>query len=449
MRTTHWVIGLLAVFMIAVAGCAGPEGPSGPAGAAGATGADGAKGSKGAPGPEGLPGISSGTLSGIVKNSMSSAIISGVKVTTSPSTGSTGTTDATGAYSMTLPIGNYSVSFASAGYDATISTVTITAGASAKLDAKLLPSQAVLVNAGTDPGKTTPVAWGATVTLPAPVLKSMDGAPVTASTITWSQAGWNSVTGALSDTPAAPKATIVQSGNTLSVTLPTADAAREFLADPYGLNRVEISPLSRYQGDNIRVFTFVANATVNGKLYSGSVTVTAAALPAFVDGAGKSTMAMTTGLGNVAQGVPVLMNGKKIGDVFKKEITGTDGKFYAVDATVTGAAWSTITYTPPTGTSLVSAATLAGTTTTAPYFTPDVAGTYNINQTVDYTYTNPVDKVTTVPVAGEAFPIKITAGLWKGMMAANDASGVPQMDSACLGCHDGTGTGDVAAVAAK
>ena len=83
-------------------------------------GCSGDDGNQGPPGPPGPPATtaSTGTLSGNVKNAMSGTRVAGASVTVSPSVqGVSGiTTDASGNYSVNLPNGNYTLTFAKNGF---------------------------------------------------------------------------------------------------------------------------------------------------------------------------------------------------------------------------------------------------------------------------------------------------------------------------------------------
>jgi hypothetical protein len=68
-----------------------------------------------------------------------------------------------------------------------------------------------------------------------------------------------------------------------------------------------------------------------------------------------------------------------------------------------------------------SSATLTDPASQSPEFTPDVPGTYTLTVT-DLASGSPV----TIPVI---------AGLWRGVIAGQDANGRPRVDTACTGCH--------------
>ncbi|HEY6909339.1 MAG TPA: hypothetical protein VI356_08220 [Myxococcales bacterium] len=98
---------LICAAIFAAAGCAGDKGPAGTPGAPGDTG------SAGPTGPAGAPGISTGTISGVLTYKPGSTELpaSNVNVATIPAT-VTAVTDAAGAFELAdVPIGVYSVKF--------------------------------------------------------------------------------------------------------------------------------------------------------------------------------------------------------------------------------------------------------------------------------------------------------------------------------------------------
>ncbi len=68
-----------------------------------------------------------------------------------------------------------------------------------------------------------------------------------------------------------------------------------------------------------------------------------------------------------------------------------------------------------------SSATLTDPTTQSPEFTPDVPGTYQLT--------------VTDLAGGSGVSIPLVAGLWRGVIVGQDASGHPKADTACTGCH--------------
>ncbi len=131
-NTRRWkVVVATAVAMALLSGCEGKQGEPGAAGvngvdgkdgAAGPTGPGGALGATGATGPAGAAGTSApttGTLSGTVTDGVKADALAGVTVTAKDSGGTvvqTATTNATGDFTMTVPFGTLTLTFAKAHY---------------------------------------------------------------------------------------------------------------------------------------------------------------------------------------------------------------------------------------------------------------------------------------------------------------------------------------------
>ncbi len=164
MHKNRQFLGALLAAAVAAAGCTGTKGDSGPAGAAGASGPVGPTGPTGPTGPAGTnTGVVSGTLTYLAPTSLPA---SGVLVTATPG-GATATSSATGAYSLTLPIGVYSLAFTGAGYTAaTVTGVSVTAGGTVAMDKVLVHASPLVVTLAPFAGA---VGFGQTVTFPAPV----------------------------------------------------------------------------------------------------------------------------------------------------------------------------------------------------------------------------------------------------------------------------------------
>ena len=132
-------------------------------------GKTGDTGPQGPPGPAGSSGSTTGTVSGNVKNAISQNPVSAAAVTTSPTVqGVTNiTTDASGNYSMNLPNGSYTLTFAKNGYTSqTTATINVVATKTITTNITLVPLAGATVNAGVD---KTNQAFGAAVPLKATV----------------------------------------------------------------------------------------------------------------------------------------------------------------------------------------------------------------------------------------------------------------------------------------
>jgi len=360
-------------------------------------------GSAGPTGPSGTSGTISGTVAGNVKNAMSGNPVAGAAVTVSPSVqGVSGiTTDASGNYSVNLPNGNYTLTFAKTGYTSqTTATVAVVATQTSTSNITLVPNASVTVNAGAD---KTNQAFGASVALSASVEvydPSLTGAP----TFLWTQIPDPSlpptvppgppvlplatITG---DTTATPTVTLANSSD-FKKNLVRANAVRmglEVVPSPPEeegplvpaipamqiLDRLMVQPITPFSLDEGAKITFQVAVTINGRTFTDTVNVSA-----------KLPFAPTTGLRNVPVGQPVLLNGK------------------------TQASYNWTITSQPAG----STATLNDATTQNPDFIPDVVGKYTINETTGGS-------------------LDIYAGTWVGVIMAD---GTP--DSACMGCHNGT-----------
>ncbi len=125
----------------------------------------------GCKGSTGSAGSTTGSISGVVTTATTTVPLAGVTVSTNPNAG-TATTDASGNYSMSLPAGTYTVTFALAGYTTSApATVNVAVGLTSPLNASLAtatsgqPSVTLSAN-GQNVGYNTPVALTATATSP-------------------------------------------------------------------------------------------------------------------------------------------------------------------------------------------------------------------------------------------------------------------------------------------
>ena len=140
----------------------------------------------GSTGPAGPAGSTTGAVSGTVRNAMSRNPVAGATVTVSPSVqGVSGiATDANGNYSVILPNGSYTLTFAKNGYASqTTGTINVVATQTVTSNITLVPNAGATVNAGAD---KTGLAFGAAVPLSASVEvydPSLTGTP----TYLWTQ----------------------------------------------------------------------------------------------------------------------------------------------------------------------------------------------------------------------------------------------------------------------
>ena len=371
----------------------------------------GGSGSTGPTGATGSPGSITGTASGNVKNAMSQNPVAGASVTVSPSVqGVNGiSTDANGNYSVILPNGNYTLTFAKNGYTSqTTGTINVVATQTSTSNITLVPNAGATVNAGAD---KTGLAFGANVALSATYEvydPSLTGAP----TFLWTQINdptlppttppgppvlpLVTITGANTATPTVTLANSIDFKNNLvranavrmgvvtqtvpgeegndfvpaEVDIPTMKILDRFMVQP-------INPFSLQQGGQV---TLQVAVTINGQTFTDSVNLSV-----------NSSFAPTTGLRNVPIGQPVLLHGK------------------------TQASYNWTITSKPAG----STATLNDATTQNPDFIPDLVGKYTINE------------------ATSGVSLDIYAGTWLGVVLADGNPGVTP-DSGCLSCHNGT-----------
>jgi hypothetical protein len=339
-------------------------------------------GATGATGPAGSPGSTTGTVSGNVKNAMSGTAVAGVAVTVSPSVqGISGiSTDASGNYSVSLPNGNYTLTFAKNGYTSqTTSTINVVATKTSTSNITLVPNAGATVNAGVD---KTGQAFGASVALSASV-EVYDPSLTGARTFAWTQTSGPAatITGA---TTATPTVTLANSSS-FKANLVLANAVRMGLEPPGSsgvdipnmavLERFMVQPINPFSLEEGAMSTFKVTVSISGQTFTDSVNVSV-----------RLPFAPTTGLRNVPIGEPVLLHGK------------------------TQASYNWTITSKPAG----STATLNDATTQNPDFIPDVAGQYTINETT-----------------GGSFDIY--AGTWVGVIKPNGTA-----DSGCTVCHDGS-----------
>ncbi len=274
-------------------------------------------------GTAGPPGASTGVLSGTITNSLTNGPLDGVKVSFDPAVASSVTTNASGKYSVSLPIGIYTVSYQRASFTAATQTVSIVAGQTISRNVPLKPVAPVVVSAGA--GQTSQP--GGTVTLDAKA-EVLDGSSLLG--YHWMQAA---------GVPATFPPTAGPSATKLVVTLADGKAYKVGLVGSLErLDRYMVSSINPEVLQEAETTTFKVTVTTSSGNYTASVDVVAD-LPYVV----------STGLRNVPNGLPVLLHGK-------------DQSRYD---------WSLL---PPGG----STASLDAPTEQDPAFTPDVSGKYTV-----------------------------------------------------------------------
>jgi hypothetical protein len=342
-------------------GEAGAEGPAGAQGPQGPAGTPGAPGDAGPPGPAGDAGPAQvGSVQGTITATTGGAPLGNVSIALSPG-GETATTAADGTFSLTnVPVGSYTMTLTRAGF----LTKTIPA-----VGVAMAGPTNVAVTMDTDvttDGPTIVVSdnllagFGQQVTITANVTASADE-DASALTYSWTQTGGASAT--------------LTGANTASLSFTTLTIAQ---AKPTLIGR--FGPLG-FSPDETGNYAFTLTVTdPQGHTASASVSVRATA-PA-------------PGLGNVAVGLPAYLQGDQP----------------AADAGAGSFNWK---FDATNGTPAGSTATIQNATTQFPYFVPDKAGTYVVDETV----------------SGKQ--ITITAGEWLGIMESGTS-----LQPTCRGCHN-------------
>lgn len=342
-------------------GSKGDTGPKGDVGAKGDTGAKGAQGDTGAKGDKGDTPALVGTLTITVTDSATPPNpLAGVEVASVDGSLKGGVTDANGEYTYTnVPLGSYTLLFHAANWlDKTVDGVGVVVNATTNV-----ATQLAFDVAGT-PGPTIAVSgnplagYGTSVTLKATVTP---GDPADKLTYQWKQTAGTLAT--------------LAGDTTASLTFTTR-----------AWKDAKVVPLARFgmlgiNPDEANHYTFSLTVTDDkGHTTTSSVLV-------------QSTW-QTAGLANVPIGIPEYLQGDSFGsDLITPQKTWN----WTID--VTGAAGSKATVTGPT--------------TQFPSFTPDLAGTYVLKESV-------ANKTITV-----------YAGKWTGVM---DPGGQSDQDG-CTGCH--------------
>ena len=124
----------------------------------------------GCSGSNGTAGSTTGTISGIITAGTSTNPVSGVTVSTNPVTGSA-TSGVDGSYTLSVPAGSYSVTFAMTGYTSATANVNVAVSTTSPLNAALSTATSgqpsvTLAASGQNVGFSRPVTLTATATSP-------------------------------------------------------------------------------------------------------------------------------------------------------------------------------------------------------------------------------------------------------------------------------------------
>ncbi|MBI3924825.1 MAG: carboxypeptidase regulatory-like domain-containing protein [Armatimonadetes bacterium] len=326
-------------------------------------------------------------VEGQITNNATQTGIAGATVATVPDTGVTAQTDANGDYTLELPAGIYTVNVTATNFaNAQHTNMLVTEGNMHDCSMAMTPTANVVVNAGADATGDP----GGTVNLTATVTP-MDGSTV--QTVQWTQTNSVAVTinGGDTLTPSVVLPGLATYKDEIIKVLEEPPVAEADLPpyipypNPYhgGLqDRFDVVGIPPMALEDAEQVTLKCTVTTSTGTYSDSVVV-AAELP----------FGHTTGMRNVPIGEGVLLHGKD------------------------QAAYNWV-LTRPGG----SSAALDSATVQNPSFTPDVTGTYGVQETNSGTNFN------------------VTAGLWTGAISGQDAQGRP-LSATCTGCHAPGGGG--------
>jgi predicted CXXCH cytochrome family protein len=404
---------LLLTALVAGCGADGATGPKGDTGPAGATGDTGAKGDTGDTGAKGDPGTVPSLVNDIqgTVTDASGAALTGVTVTADPGA-KTATTDATGAFKFTgVDIGGYTLTFHLTGYtDQTAMAMVSLAGPTT-----------VTVKMTADPSQLTPPVLAVSDTLAAGFGKSvdLDVTPTggkTPYTYAWKQTG----------------------GPTVSLTNPTAQKASFTTGDLKTM-------IGKRAVDNARFGAMGVNSDQAGH-YTFEVTVTDAAGAVATADVNVNATRVSTGLRNVAVGLPVYLQGDGTWPTYAPATpttavsctadtdcaagllcTGTTTKTctagcntahacpagLACSAATAGSCSTQTAWNWTVTDSAGVAQTVSDANTQFPSFTPSKAGTYTATET------------------NSGKTLKIYAGTWMGVMTDTT-------QDTCTGCHGPT-----------
>jgi len=346
-------------------------------------------------------------LSGTVTNSLTSAGLEGATVTLDPPvSGLSIVTTASGTYLENVPTGDYSVSFAAAGYVGQTQAVSVLPVSGAVLDAALAPVAPVVMETEVSGDEVPGGAMTAMVTT-----EIYDGSTVLGTT--WTQlsgpdigplAGANPAFNlpdnsafkealiailkepAISEDQLPPNVQLPEEGvceggtNDGDACADDADCTGGTCNKFFGglQDRFQVVGVNPLALEEAGVIILEVEVSTSSGTYTDEVEIDVA-LP----------FRWSPGLQNVPLGIPVIL------------AAASDGSYN----------W---TLAKPGG----SAAMLVDPTTQYPDFTPDVMGEYTVTETVSGT------------------ALLVGAGTWQGAISGQDADGLP-LAASCTGCHNG------------
>ncbi len=367
-------------------------------------------GCSGDTGLPGLPGASSGTVAGTITDDFSPPNnVAGATVTPSPQPqGVTPVTaDASGKYSITLPNGNYTLTFSRNGYNSQTQPVTVISGQTTTLNVTLIHNAAAVVNVANAKFVNGKATLTANVAVFDPALK---GQPIT---FTWLDSAGNTV-GTTSSVTVNQPSTAALKANLANLVAPRqgldppgtpgneeADANEVDVANFQTLDRMMVVGIPQKAFEDGANPPYTVTATIAGQKFTAIPTVS---MPA-----NTVPFVPNPGLRNVPIGQPVMLQGHGAPPV--PGITPPP-------ATQTTWNWTIVA---PSGSNVTA---LVDPTTRFPSFIPDAVGTYTITESV----------------SGQS--LTIYAGKYVGILVPalpnNDPVGA--LDTACsqAGCHAST-----------
>ncbi len=283
-------------------------------------------------GGQALAATSTGTVSGVITNSLTGNPLSGVAVTSDPAVeGASVKTDAGGKYSVTLPIGLlYTLTFEKSNFNGSTQIVVAIGEQTVVKDLELKPAAPVVVSIDGDLSSEP----GRTVTLEASAL-ILDGSTVTG--YKWAQS--------------AGVAAEIQNAGSQTATVSLADLAayrEELFHHLQALDRFVVQGIDPHSLEAAGETAFKVTVTTSSGTYSDTVHVVAH-LP----------YAVSLGIQNVPVNVPVLLHGKTQ-DIYAWVLASPGGSSTALDD--------------------FSAQN--------PSFTPDIAGKYTLTEITSSTSLN-------------------------------------------------------------
>ena len=348
----------------------------------------------GCSGDDGTNGTSFGVVNGTVTDTAGNKL-AGITVTPAPAvTGVANvTTDANGFYTMTIPNGNFTLTFTKQGYATATASATVVATQTTTKNVTMTQTAAAVVNVANSTFKSGTATLSATALVNDPSLQGQTA------TFEWKDSAGN----------------VVGTGPTITVNQPSTAAYKQTVAnlsqarvsvyppghDPIAdendfdvpkfetLDRFQVLAIPQKSFEDAAVTGYTVTATIGGQKFSSAPTVSTAT--------NKLPFVPSNGIRNVPIGQPVVLQGKN-------QTTYN----WAVTAVPAG---STVTALLDPATRFAS-------------FIPDVPGTYTITENG----------------SGTTRTMNIYAGSYVGILTPatnDDPLGVVDVACSNAGCHSG------------